>query len=93
MDNLARIELIKERLNNAFTIQDIDVIDESHKHAGHAGAQSGKGHFNLYIVSDDFNGKNLLERHRMIYEALGDAMQNEIHALSIKAYTSQEQQQ
>ena len=93
MDNAARIELIKERLNNTFSVNDIDVIDESHKHAGHAGAREGKGHFDLFIISDDFDGKSLLERHRMIYEALGDAMQTEIHALSIKAYTSQETQQ
>jgi BolA protein len=93
MDNSARIELIKERLNNAFDVKEIDVTDESHKHAGHAGAKSGKGHFNLYIVADDFDGKNLLERHRMVYEALGEIMQTEIHALSIKAHTSNEHNQ
>ena len=90
MTNLARIQLIKDRLNQAMSVKDISVIDESHKHAGHEGAKSGKGHFNLFIISDDFAGKSLLERHRMVYEALGDAMETEIHALSIKAKTIQE---
>ena len=50
----------------------------------------GGGHFVVTIVSDSFKDKNLLARHRMVYDALGDAMQSEIHALSIKAYTPEE---
>ncbi|MGB9150327.1 MAG: BolA family protein [Burkholderiales bacterium] len=68
----------------------LDIADESAAHAGHAGAKSGGGHFFLTIVSESFAGKPTLARHRMIYDALGDMMQREIHALSIKAYTAAE---
>ncbi|MCK4743734.1 MAG: BolA family transcriptional regulator [Sulfuriflexus sp.] len=65
----------------------VDVIDESHKHAGHAGAKTGMGHFEVHIVASAFTGKSMLQQHRMVYEALGDMMQKDIHALSIKAST------
>lgn len=89
-DNSTRIEMIRERLSAALAPETIDIVDESHKHAGHAGARTGMGHFNVAIVSRAFAGKNLLQRHRMVYEALGDAMQTDIHALSIKAHTPDE---
>ena len=63
----------------------IDIIDESHKHAGHAGARDGGGHYVLNIVSMQFVGKNTVARHRMIYSALGEMMKREIHALTITA--------
>jgi BolA protein len=85
-----RIDMIRKRLTAAFSPEQLDIIDESHLHAGHPGARSGGGHFVATIVSEAFAGKNMLERHRMVYDALGDAMQTEIHALSIKAYTPQE---
>jgi len=87
-----RVALIREKLTAAFAPSRLDIIDESHLHAGHAGAASGGGHFAVIIVADAFAGKNLLARHRMVYEALGDAMKTEIHALSVKAYTPQETQ-
>lgn len=87
-----RIDMIRERLTAAFSPEKLDIIDESHLHAGHPGARSGGGHFVATIVSESFAGKNMLERHRMVYDALGDAMQTEIHALSIKAFTPQEVQ-
>jgi BolA protein len=87
-----RVALIREKLSAAFAPTQLDIVDESHLHAGHAGAASGGGHFAVIIVSDAFQGHNLLDRHRMVYEALGDAMKTEIHALSLKAYTSQERQ-
>ena len=86
----SRVEMIREKLTKAFSPTQLDIIDESHKHAGHEGAKSGGGHFVAFIVSNAFAGKNPLERHRMVYEALGDAMKTEIHALSIKAYTPEE---
>jgi BolA protein len=86
----ARTDMIRERLTAAFTPEQLDIIDESHLHAGHAGARSGGGHFAVTIVSTAFAGHNLLARHRMVYDALGDAMQTDIHALSIKAYTPEE---
>ena len=85
-----RISMIKERLRNALSPQSIEVIDESAQHAGHAGAQSGGGHYALTIVAQQFAGQNLVQRHRMVYAALGDAMRQEIHALSIHAYAPDE---
>jgi BolA protein len=85
-----RVDFIKNRLTEAFSPVTLEIVDDSAKHAGHAGARSGGGHFLVNIVSDAFQDKNLIQRHRLIYEALGDAMQSEIHALSIKANTPAE---
>ncbi len=85
-----RISLIHERLQSALAPESIDIVDESAKHAGHAGARSGGGHFIVDIVATAFEGKNLIQRHRLVYDALGDAMQTEIHALSIRAHTPDE---
>jgi len=63
----------------------IEIIDDSALHAGHEGAKSGGGHYRLMIVSAIFSGKATLQRHRLIYDALGTMMQRDIHALSIKA--------
>jgi BolA protein len=68
----------------------IDIIDDSAKHAGHAGARSGGGHFRLTIVSPRFAGLRTMERHRLVYDALGPLMTREIHALSIAAKTPDE---
>ncbi|MEE9422301.1 MAG: BolA family protein [Gammaproteobacteria bacterium] len=85
-----RVELINNRLSEVFSPVTLEIIDESAKHAGHAGARGGGGHFLVNIVSDAFQDKSLIQRHRLIYDALGDAMQSEIHALSIKANTPTE---
>jgi BolA protein len=63
----------------------LEVVDDSAKHAGHAGAAGGGGHYNLTIESAQFAGKSTLARHRLIYAALADLMQREIHALAIDA--------
>jgi len=68
----------------------LDIIDESHRHAGHAGARDGGGHYVLNIVSRQFAGKNTVLRHRMIYSALQPMMKKEIHALTIQALTPDE---
>ncbi len=68
----------------------IEIIDDSAKHAGHAGARSGGGHFRLRIVSPRFAGCRTMERHRLVYDALGPLMKQEIHALSITAKTPEE---
>ena len=60
-------------------------IDDSHRHAGHAGAADGRGHFTVLIVSQRFAGLGTLKRHRLVYEAVGDMMTTDIHALSIQA--------
>ncbi len=85
-----RVAEIKKRLTAALAPENLEVVDESHMHAGHAGAKSGAGHFAVTIVSDAFKGCTLVDRHRKIYDALGDMMQTEIHALSINAYTEEE---
>jgi len=68
----------------------VDLRDESAQHAGHAGAASGGGHWQLTIVSEAFRGKNAVARHRMIYEALGDLMKRDIHALKIEAFAPEQ---
>lgn len=90
IDNSQRINDMQRLLEEAFNPEALEILDESHKHAGHAGAKSGKGHFDVMIVSDAFAGQGLLQRHRMVYEALGDMMQTDIHALSISAHTPDE---
>ncbi|SFZ77684.1 BolA family protein [Chitinimonas taiwanensis] len=66
--------------------------DDSAKHAGHAGAASGGGHYQLYIVSECFAGLTLVARHRLVYETLGELMRRDIHALAIDARTPGEAQ-
>lgn len=85
-----RVEMIREKLTAALSPESMEVVDRSHEHAGHEGAKSGGGHFDVIIVADAFNNMNTVARHRAIYQALGDAMEKEIHALSIKAYTPEE---
>ena len=80
-----RISLIKSKLEENFSPKNLVLIDESHLHQGHAGAQTGKGHFRLKIEAEVFKTMSLLQRHRSIYEALGDLMDSDIHALSIEA--------
>ena len=87
--NERRIAIIRERLTQAFAPQRLNIVDESHKHVGHAQA-GGAGHFAVEIVADAFANKNLIQRHRLVYDALGDIMNTEIHALSIKASTPAE---
>ena len=77
------ITQIRERLQAAFAPTELDVLDEGHKHAGHAG--EGKGHFHVRIVSAAFAGQLPIKRHRMIYAALDGLMDRGIHALSIYA--------
>ena len=85
-----RVAMIKSRLEQAFSPTRIDISDESGMHAGHAGAAGGGGHFSVTIVSDQFSGKSMIERHRAVYLAVNDMMPSEIHALSIKALTPDE---
>jgi BolA family transcriptional regulator, general stress-responsive regulator len=63
----------------------VDIVDDSARHAGHAGAREGGGHFRLAIVADAFAGLRTMQRHRLVYDALGPLMKREIHALSIDA--------
>jgi BolA protein len=76
---------IQARLQIAFPEAAIEVIDDSHLHAGHAGAQGGAGHFTVNIAWPGFAGKLPLARHRLVYDALADWIPDRIHALSIRA--------
>jgi BolA protein len=76
---------IEALLSAAFTPDELLVTDQSHLHAGHAGARDGRGHFNVVIVADAFKGCSRIECHRLIYAALGEMMTSDIHALSIQA--------
>ena len=80
-----RIGKIRERLSAALHPDELEIVDESHKHVGHAGAKDGRGHFRVRIVSEKFAGLPPLRCHRLIYAAVGDLMETDIHALSISA--------
>ena len=79
------IEQMRERLQALQPLL-LSIDDDSAKHAGHEGAKGGGGHYALTIVSPKSDGQTTVARHRMIYVALGDLMQREIHALSIRAF-------
>ena len=85
-----RCKRIEETLSVGFAPSRLRVRDQSHLHAGHAGAQSGKGHFAVDIISGAFAGLSPIERHRRIFDALEEMMETDIHALSIKAQTPEE---
>ncbi len=84
MTNAERQQVIHERLSAAFTPSQLQITDDSHLHIGHAGAQSGAGHFSVMIQSDQFQGKSPVQCHRLIYQQLDDLIPQEIHALAIK---------
>jgi BolA protein len=86
-----RLQQIQERLTAEFAPLHLQVKDQSHLHVGHAGARDGMGHFEATIVADAFAGKSRIERHRLVYAALGSLMQTDIHALKINAYSPDEQ--
>jgi BolA protein len=79
-----RLERLTDRLQ-ALEPEELEVVDDSHHHHGHAGAQDGRGHFTVVVVSKRFAGLNTLRRHRLVYETVGEMMTTDIHALSIQA--------
>lgn len=83
------IDEMRQRLSVLNPV-DLEIEDESARHAGHEGARGGGGHFRMRIVTAAFAGKSTLERHRMVYDALGPLMRREIHALSVRAQTPDE---
>ncbi|KHL54710.1 BolA family protein [Xanthomonas cannabis] len=82
---MSRAERIRAAVQAALAPTELEVVDDSHRHAGHAGARDGRGHFNVRVVSAAFAGKPPLARHRAVYAAVGEMMQTDIHALSIEA--------
>jgi BolA family transcriptional regulator, general stress-responsive regulator len=89
----SRIERIRAQLAHAVPGAKIELIDDSHRHAGHAGARDGRGHFRLRIVAGAFAGLRPLQRHQLVYRALDELMRTDIHALSITALTPEEEAQ
>ncbi|MGD2056290.1 MAG: BolA family protein [Gammaproteobacteria bacterium] len=85
-----RVTRIRERLTQALQPVALEIIDESARHAGHAGAAGGGGHYLVQIASTAFRGLSPLQRHRLVYDAVGDLIPAEIHALSIQARTPDE---
>ena len=82
-------DLIREKLS-VLAPESVHIEDESAQHAGHEGARGGGGHYRLTLVAAQFAGRPLPARHRLVYEALGSLMRNEIHALSIQAFAPDE---
>ena len=83
-------EVIVSRIREHLSAESVEIEDQSHLHAGHAGAAGGGGHYEVTIVASCFKGLNTLARHRLVYEAVGELMKKEIHALSIQAYSAEE---
>ena len=81
---------IERKMREELAAVHLEIVDESWKHAGHAGAAAGGGHFILQVVSERFAGISLLDRNRMVFHILKDEMKGEIHALAIKAMTPDE---
>lgn len=86
-----RIAEIRQRLENALNPETLQILDDSARHAGHAGAAGGGGHYTVRIVATKFSGQSPVARHRMVYQAVNDLMPNVIHALSIRALSPEEQ--
>ena len=85
-----RVARIRAELESTFNPVELLVKDQSHLHAGHEGAKDGRGHFDVTIVSEQFEGQNRIQRHRMVYDALTRMIETDIHALRIKALTPSE---
>ena len=85
-----RIEKIRLANESSLKPSSLEIIDQSHRHAGHAGARDGRGHFEVRVVSELFKGKLPLARHRLVFAAVGNLMETDIHALSIKAFSPDE---
>jgi BolA protein len=84
-------DVIAEKLTKAFAPESLAVIDESHRHAGHAGARpGGETHYSVHIVSQAFRGKSRIDRHRMVNAALAAELQGGVHALAIRAAAPEE---
>ena len=84
-----RVAAIRDRLQQALLPAQLEIRDDSYQHVGHAG-HGGAGHFSVLVVSDRFRGRNLVQRHQLVYQAVADLMPQEIHALSINSHTPDE---
>ena len=83
--NTGREQRLRQALETRFAPLQLDIEDQSHLHAGHAGAAGGHGHFRIRIVAEAFRGASRMARHRRVYAAVGDLLRTDIHALTIEA--------
>ena len=90
MNTEQRLAEIRLRLEREFSPESLLVEDQGHLHVGHEGARDGRGHFRVMIVSDSFNGLNMVSRHRAIYQQMGRLMESDSHALAIEAIAGDE---
>lgn len=81
---------IRQRLEQSLDPLELLIKDQSQLHTGHEGAREGKGHFDITVVSQAFDGVSRVRRHRMVYDALRDLLESDIHALRISAYAPSE---
>ena len=88
--NMTTLELIEDRLREQLTPIHLEIHDDSAKHAGHRGATSAGGHYRLVIVSAKFEGKALIDRHRLVNDALRDLFGPRVHALSMRTLTPEQ---
>jgi BolA protein len=86
----SRMTLINAKITEALAPIRLEITDDSAAHKGHAGAANGAGHYTVTIISKKFDGLNRISRHRLVYDAVGDLMHNDIHALVIHAYSPSE---
>jgi BolA protein len=87
--NIAVTEQLRAALEQALMPRSLEIIDDSARHAGHAGARAG-GHYRVTLVAEAFRGRSRLERHRLVYDAVAPLMQDGVHALNIVARTPDE---
>ncbi|MFP6660092.1 MAG: BolA family protein [Myxococcota bacterium] len=90
MEPEERVDWIEKKLREGLDAQRVEVVDEGHLHAGHAGAKSGRGHFRALIVANRFDGLSRVARQRLVFEVLAAEMQSEIHALTMRTLTPAE---
>ena len=82
---------IRQKLTKAFAPKELEVVNDSHRHAGHAGSPgTGESHFSVKVVSAAFTGKSRLERHRMVNDILVEELAGKVHALAVSALTPEE---
>ncbi len=93
MNTEQRLEEMRNRLQAELQPVSLKVIDEGHMHVGHEGAKDGRGHFRVRIVSAQFAGQSMMQRHRQIYGIMGQLMQTDIHALAIEASAPEDTQE
>ena len=86
----SRSDRIEAKLRAALEAESVEVVDESHLHAGHAGARSGKGHFRVRVVSERFAGLSRIPSQRLVFAALAEEMESDIHALAMQTLTPEE---